>query len=146
MNSRLNTSSYCRWEAITGCGSIILVLATQILQKNQQWLLLQQRRSEQRRKSLGWLLSVLKYHTWTWAFIIWWGAISAAWGWIGGINTPMSVVCSTRTSLCYQARVWGTKVASADVPKPKCTKTRNGLVCLYPKRSPYKTRTHNQPK
>ena len=120
--------------------------ATQMLRNNQEWLSLQQQRSEQRRKWLSWLLGVFRYHTWTWAFIIWWGAIAAAWGWIGGINTPLSVVCSTRTSLCYQARVWGTKVASADVPKPKCTKTRNGLVCLYPKRSPYKTRTHNQPK
>ena len=70
--------------------------------------------------------------------------LAAAWGWIGGINTPLSVVCSTRTSLCYQARVWGTKVAIADVPKPKCTKTRNGVVCLYPKRSLDKTRTQNR--
>jgi hypothetical protein len=56
----------------------------------------------------------------------------------------MSVVCSTRTSLCYQARVWGTKVASADVPRPKCTKTRNGLVCLYAKQTPNKLTTRSK--
>jgi hypothetical protein len=40
------------------------------------------------------------------------------------------LICQSQQDLCYKMRFWGIKKAIADMPAPKCTKTRQGLMCL----------------
>ena len=113
-------------------------LATQMLKDNKEWvaseaqrLILKQQKDEQFRKSWDWFMSIIGRFANTTVFFVVWGVVAAASGWIGGINTPLSVICSNRTSLCYQARIRAVKSVSADMPpKPQCTKTSKGLICV----------------
>ncbi|WP_250126360.1 hypothetical protein [Chroococcidiopsis sp. CCMEE 29] len=102
------------------------------LQLEQKRLQLQQQRAEQFHKSLNSFLNTMRKSVNTWTFVILWAVIACAGGWVGGINTPLGVTCSARTSLCYQARIRGMKTAIAELPKPQCTKTRKGYMCILP--------------
>ena len=127
--------------------------ATQLLLSNQQWvktqqqrLKLRQQKDEEARKWLNWLVGIVGRSANAWLFFIAWGVVAGAWGWFGGINTPVSIICSTQDSLCYQARLRGMKLAITDLPKPQCTLARKGLMCLVPEpkhSTSQKSRTHH---
>lgn len=127
------------------------MLATQKLKANQEWVITQQRRlklkqqnDERYCKWLNWLVGVIGRSANAWMFFISWVVVAGAWGWVGGINTPVSIICSTHSSLCYQARIWGMKAARSNMPKPECTKTSKGLMCVVvPNQIHKKPHTHN---
>ena len=122
-------------------------IAHQRLTKNKEWILSEQqrlqlveRRGEDTRRWLNWLFSIVRRSANTWIFFIGWTVSIAAWGWVGGINTPVGIICSTRESLCYSARVWGVKKAASESKKHLCTKTKLGLMCLVEPAAQTKTK------
>lgn len=96
----------------------------------QQRLKLIEQRAEISRKWLNWLFQLAKRNANTMFFFMGWTATVATWGVIGGINVPLSVLCSDRSSICYTARFWGEKKVLSDLKKPQCTQTSKGLMCL----------------
>lgn len=88
-----------------------------------------ERRGVEARKWLDWLFWKLRRSANTWTFFFLWTAVVGGWGWIGGINTPLAVICQTQTSLCYRMRIRDLKSALSGVPVSKCTKTSKGMVC-----------------
>lgn len=118
-------------------------LASKMLKDNQEWvaketerLQLAQQNDELARKWLSWCLDVFGRSANTTVFFILWGVFTAFLGWSGGINTPLKITCSTRTSLCYQVRFRAVKSALSDVPSPKCSRlvqTDKGLLCQLDK-------------
>jgi len=120
-------------------------LASKMLQDNQDWvaneaerLQLAQQNDERARKWLSWCLDVFGRSANTTVFFVLWGVVTAFLGWSGGINTPLKITCSTRTSLCYQVRLRAVKSALSDVPSPICSRiiqTDKGLLCQLDKSS-----------
>ncbi len=121
-------------------------LAAQMVKDNQDWVATERERiqleyenDERKRKWLNWFLGVVGRSANTTVFFVLWGVVTAGWGWAGGINTPMKITCSTRTSLCYQVRIRAVKSALSDLPNPGCDRliqTDKGLLCQFHKPSP----------
>lgn len=107
-----------------------------MLKANQAWvaaeqqrLMLREERAKKTRAWLDWLFSGLYRAAGSWGFYLAWTAVVLGVGWVLGINTPHSVVCSTRTSLCYRVRLRPFKMSVDRMPDPKCTRSPNGLIC-----------------
>jgi hypothetical protein len=108
----------------------LLKTSKEWVDSEQQRLQLLERKGEEARRWLSWLMGIVRRSANSWIFFILWSVTVAGWGWVGGINTPPILICQSQQDLCYRMRFRGVKRALANMPALECTKTRKGLMCL----------------